>query len=446
MDSLYNQKNKLAMQQKQSVGTNSLLSPEWIARLQECDQVLVGLSGGLDSTVLLHQLASYSQLKSRLLAVHINHGISSNSLSWQKHCEQFCHHLKIPFCAEHVEFPQNANIEEEARKARFAAFSRLLNDNGCLVLGHHLDDQAETVLLQLFRGAGVDGLSGIQEWGRFAKGSIARPFLTHSRERLHHYAITQKLTWVTDESNADVRYTRNYLRHQIMPLLLKKWPGVMGNLARTATHCQQAKRNLDELALLDCPDLSTGSDSLDISLLHNLTEQRIINVLRVWLKKNHIQLPTTAIFKRLISELLGASIDANPIVAWNEILVRRYQNRIYIVKKDQKEPPKEIQWTHFPKEITVNNKTLYAQKTLKGLFLPPNAEISIKFRQGGELFVLHQQTKQLKKLFQEWRVPVWRREHIPLLYINQQLAAVVGYAISDLFYRESSSAWSFEYK
>jgi tRNA(Ile)-lysidine synthase len=194
MDSIPEQHDPLtSVPQEEVVGFTQLLNSQWIERLQQFDQLIVGFSGGLDSTVLLHCIASHAALNSRLLAVHINHGISPNALHWQRHCEDFCHDLNIPFITEEVEFNRSSNIEEEARVARFTVFSRLLNKERCLLLGQHLDDQAETVLLQLFRGAGIDGLVGIQEYSSFSSGIMARPFLTHARAQLHHYALTQKL-------------------------------------------------------------------------------------------------------------------------------------------------------------------------------------------------------------------------------------------------------------
>lgn len=419
-----------------------LLDNQCIERLQCFDQLIIAFSGGLDSTVLLSFLASHPPLHSRILVVHINHGISLNALDWQRHCANVCQDLALPFIAETVQFNRSANIEEEARKARYAVFSRLMNKKSCLLLGHHMDDQAETVLLQLFRGAGVDGLVGISEWDNFAVGTIARPLLRHSRDELLHYAQTKELAWIEDESNHDSRFSRNYLRNEVMPLLRKKWPGVVGNISRTAINCQQAKKNLYGLALHDCSELEHVSPCLLIEPLKLLSKERMINVLRVWLKKNDIKLPTAAIMNRVVDELLWASIDATPLIAWNEVCLRRYQGRIYLDKKNAGQLPELLLWSNFPQTLMVGEGiNLLATKATQGLVIPDGVKISIRFRRGGEKIVLHQQTKSLKKLFQEWQVPVWQRERIPLLYLDEQLAAVIGYAVSDAFYGSSDSAW-----
>jgi tRNA(Ile)-lysidine synthase len=425
--------------------STQLLNSDWFTRLNQFEKLVIGFSGGLDSTVLLHALASHPSLHAKLLVVHINHGISSNALSWQQHCEQFCQNLRVNFISEAVQFDRDANIEEGARVARYAVFSALLTEKDCLVLGHHQDDQAETVLLQLLRGAGVDGLAAMAELGVLGKGVIARPCLNISRLQLEQYATSQQLSWIEDESNQDICYSRNYLRQKILPLFTDKWPGAVGNLARTALHCQQAKSNLDALALHDCPELSFASDSLHITPLLQLDFARIVNVLRAWLKKRHIQAPSTALLHRMIDELIFARIDAIPQVNWEEVVVRRYQQHLYLDKKNTTRLPNYSVWEEFPSPLIfgVDGFCVTAEPAQQGLVVPPKAEIAIRFRQGGETFLMHGQTKQLKKLFQEWQIPPWQRERTPLLYINDELAAVVNYAISDSFFnRNVPNIWS----
>lgn len=419
------------------------INTQWINRLQSFKQIIIGFSGGLDSTVLAHLLSAHPCLKPRLLAVHVNHGISNNALHWQKHCEQWCQNLNISFMAQAVDFRRSANIEEQARKARFAVFNTLLDKDKCLLLGHHLDDQAETLLLQLFRGAGLDGLASMLECNHSLQGSIFRPLLPHSRAQLLAYAKAEDLSWIEDESNLDTAYSRNFLRHEVIPLLSSKWPGIKANLARTAQHCQAARINLDELALLDCQQLKKPSNTLSISSLKVLSEERIINVLRRWLRTNGLQLPATVIFKRLVHELLWASPDATPRVSWNEINIYRYQDHLYIESAMVEPTVQNYLWTQFPQPLVLaGGQQLLAKETDAGLYIAKNAKLTVTFRRGGEQIILHGQTKQLKKLLQQWQVPTWRRASIPLLYINQQLAAVIGYAISDLFYTDQGNAYT----
>ena len=427
--------------------TSELLNSKWTKSFQGFNQLIVGFSGGLDSTVLLHVLASCPLLRARVLAVHINHQISSKAISWEKQCKQFCANLNIPFMSYSVQFNRAANVEEEARKARYAVFSSLLKANDCLILGHHLQDQAETLLLQLFRGAGVDGLSAMLELQHREIGAIARPFLACSKEQLHNYAIDHQLEWIDDESNLDSRYSRNYLRHEIMPLIAKKWPGVVTNLARSASHCQQAQINLRELATYDSKSSVLSVDSLSIKPLVELSPERISNVLRFWLKNNKIKPPSTTILNRLINELMFASPDAKPLVSWGGIHIRRYQECLYIDKEQACKLPQNTEWTKFPEPIALADGfiELSTQHATQGINVPENTKITIRFREGGEQLFWHGQTKQLKKLFQEWAIPPWRRDSIPLIYFNDQLAAVVGYAISDSYFSSNAPSWIINY-
>ena len=468
-----------------------LLDSEWLKRLQEFTHLIVGFSGGLDSTVLLHVLASHPFLQNKLLAVYVNHGISSNAFIWENHCRSVCQNLNIPFISKAVQVDSSSNLEENARKARYDVFTSLLTSNSCLILAHHRDDQAETLLLQLFRGAGIDGLAAMAELSALGAGTLVRPLLSVTRAELEEYAALHQLEWIEDESNEDIHYSRNYLRHQIMPLLEQRWPGVVGNISRTASHCQEAKINLESLAIQDCSELSGSGHVLNISSLLLLHFERITNVIRLWLKKNDIQLPSTVVLYRLIKDVIFARADAVPKISWNNIRIYRYQNNLYLEKPEPLSDPKHkitiheagispentssqaleeergklqleakitksiasiqtcVEWTNFPKPLLIPQCAveLIAEKVKHGLVIPSGHKIWIGFRQGGEHIFWRGQTKQLKKLFQEWKIPPWKRDEIPLIYINDKLAVVVGYAVSDLFYSEvCSRAWKITVK
>jgi tRNA(Ile)-lysidine synthase len=226
----------------------------------------------------------------------------------------------------------------------------------------------------------------------------------------------------------------------VIPMLRLRWPKVVNNLVRTSGHCRQAQANLDDLAKMDCPALRQRSPVLPIAALHPLDSARISNVLRLWFKNNKLSLPSTAICKRLIDEVIAASEDADPQVTWNNICVRRYQQALYLMQNETKPLPDRLLWCFFPDPIHLEGiGDLQAKKEANGLVFPPQGQIEIRFRQGGELFNWHGQTKQLKKLFQQWGIPPWLRGRIPLLYVNTQLAAVIGYAMSDRYYRENSA-------
>lgn len=410
-----------------------LLTPEWLAELQSYQTIWLGLSGGLDSMVLLHALSQHPAIANQLVAVHVHHGLSPAANDWQEHCRQACLQRNIPFIAQAVTFSPFNNIEAKARQARYQVFAQLIQATDCLVLAHHADDQAETVLLQLFRGTGIDGLGAMTAKKSFAAGQLFRPLLQYRRQMLECYARHHQLSWVEDESNQNVLFARNYLRHQIMPLLQQKWPGIVNNLVTCSQHCQQAEENLMTLAAEDCAALDRNSLSLALAPLQQYSAARLANILRWWLK-HHVPMPSTVIFQRIIDEVIHSAIDANPCVSWGEVSIRRYRDRLFLAKKQSMIDCFQAQiWHNFPQPCALNaaGDLLVAQLDRSGLVVPEGARLTIRRRQGGEVMRWHGQTKKLKKLWQQWGLPPWFRAHVPLLYINDELAVVVGYAIND---------------
>lgn len=419
---------------------NSLLTADWHHQLAKCNKLYVGFSGGLDSTVLLYSLAVHEDLRKKLCAVHVHHGLSPNADVWQKHCEIRGKALQIPVLVYPVKLAQTSNIEEAARDARHDVFKNLLTDSDCLLLGHHANDQAETLLLQLFRGAGVDGLASMPSVRKYAKGKLVRPLLSKTRQELEQFAEQHGLVWINDESNQNDAYSRNFLRNQVLPLLQERWPSLLHNLGRSAQLFQEAKHNLEALAAIDYPQLE--QPSLPLAGLSGLTTERIRNLLRAWLKKQQIRLPSSTVLTRIVTEVIHAREDAEPHVTWGNYVVKRYQGCLYLQNHWENDslPMDSVNWPHFPAPLYLNPHTyLKVINTDIGLSIPAGAKISIRFRRGGEMFRWHGQTKQLKKLLQEWKIPPWQRAQIPLLYVNGQLAAVVGYAVSDDFYQSHAA-------
>ena len=414
----------------------TLLNEEWCKKLLTFERLWLGLSGGLDSCVLLHNLATIPQLKSKLTAIHVNHGLSAYAQDWQKLVEKICHELHIPLIAEKVDFNRQSNIEAGARKARYALFHTFVEAHDALLLAHHQNDQAETLLLHLCRGTGIDGLSAMVPRQPSGKGILLRPLLHHTREQLEEYAHRHQLLWVNDESNEDTRFNRNFLRQQVIPLLQQKWPALINHLAHTANHCAEAQCNLTELAWIDCAALKTPSKVLFLPVIANLSDSRLINVLRVFLKNNGLRLPSRAIVSQIIFELIKAKKEANPSIQWGQHCIRRFGDNLYLLAVQSEDKAQEMQWTNFPKplHLGLGKGVLQAYKNNLGMIIPENSLIEVRYRQGGETIVLKGQTKSVKKLMQEWQIPPWLRASMPFIYINNQLAAIVNYAISDEFY------------
>lgn len=412
-----------------------LLSDEWIGRLAQYRRLFVGLSGGLDSTVLLHSLAQHPALLARLYAVHVHHGLSDQADVWQLHCEQFCLKLSVPMILSAVSFDATANIEARARTARYEIFSSLLKEGDALLLGHHANDQAETLLLNLFRGAGVDGLAAMEEIRPLKQGHLIRPLLNFPRHQLQAYAHWHQLKWIVDESNLNQAFSRNYLRHQVIPQIESRWPGAIQNLTRTAFHCQQARDNLKTLAEYDAVQLDLSARQLPLAHLCALEPRRLSNVLRAWLKSHTTHLPSAKILLRIRDEVVFAKADAKPCVDWQGIRIKRYQNTLYLLPDQRNCTLNPRNWMNFPEAIHLEIGTLKAVPAPSGFTRPKQtSQTTVQFRQGGERIHWRGQKKPLKKLMQIWRIPPWQRDQIPLVFIDGTLAAVVGYAVSDLFY------------
>lgn len=396
-----------------------------IARLRllaRYSRLVIGLSGGLDSIVLLHALLQEPELAPKLHAVHVHHGLSTSADAWQAHCEQVCAAYAVPLTVKHIHIKNKSNLEEAARDARFKIFEACLEPNDCLVLAHHQNDQAETLLLRLLRGAGVDGLAAMQSKRTFGCGYITRPLLNYNKQALEQYAKTHDLVWVDDESNQDLKFSRNYIRHEIMPRVQKIWPRVVEAISACAEHCQEAQANLDDLAHIDCPDLALKQDKLLLTGLTALPLRRLKQVLRIWFKNQGVKALSSVKLEILIQEVIFSQPDAMPLMHIGKLTVRRYRDSLYLVREIKK-----------PDIATL---------TLPSLRIPTGAVLDIRFRAGGESLVLHGQTKSLKSLFQAWGVPPWERDSIPLIFINNKLAAVLDFAVGDDYHESSNHGQS----
>ena len=424
----------------------AILTAQWIQTLESFACIYVGFSGGLDSTALLNGLAEIPTLSHKVVALHINHGLSPNAQHWQAHCLQVCQSLGITYQCIAVSIPQETNIEEAARTARYGAFAPCIGENACLLTAHHLDDQAETLLLHLFRGAGVNGLAGMRQTQKFSQGMLFRPLLTVSRQQLLQYASCRGLSWIDDESNTNEQFSRNFIRQQVIPLLQTKWPAVSQTVARTSQMCRQAQSNLEDLALLDCPTVKDTIGELHLPSLKSLSEERLPNVLRLWLQHHDVRMPNQATFTRLIRELIHADHDANPEVAWDKVVVQRFRNTLYLSSRRDEvasvtiKPQQPLSWPAFPEPLIMPDaRVLLAFVASQGVIIRAGDCVEVRYRQGGENFFFRGQNKALKKLMQEWAIPPWLRARTPLLYINDELAVVVGYAISDRYFGENKS-------
>lgn len=288
-----------------------------------------GLSGGLDSTALLDSLVRLRDVSGwQLSALHVHHGLSPNADAWEAHCRRLCDDLDVPLEVEHVAVERDSRdgLEAAARRARHAAFSRAPGE--WIVLAHHRGDQSETLLFNLLRGTGVRGACAMSE----ASGRLLRPLLGVGRDAIESYATARGLAWIEDESNADTAYSRNFLRHQTLAELERRFPGSAANLAAAARRFGEAQELLDELARIDL----AGADDFPVALASwsSLTEPRARNALRYLLYRRHIGIPSEERFGEFVRQVRHAGPDRHPSVvfgAWRlfrtggEIRVERVQ-------------------------------------------------------------------------------------------------------------------------
>lgn len=382
---------------------------------------VVAYSGGLDSTVLLHALCQLSP-KPAIRALHIHHGLHSQADQWQDHCRTFATSLGVAIDCRRVQVQRGEGIEAAARDARYRAFQAALGVGDVLLQAHHQDDQAETLLLRLFRGTGPHGLRGIPRQRELSvsggKASLLRPLLDLPRQVLEEYAQRAGLDWVEDPSNADTAMDRNYLRHIVLPTVEARWPAYRKTLARYADIAGQSRAQPPAITV-------AASDSerrvVDLSKLRALAEDQRADALRHWLRDYQLA-PSAAQLQDVLRVMLGASEDSMPVVVLGEWQLRRFQGRLYLTSLPDFDPRQHCRWDGRSPLVVPGAGTLSVDVAPDA----PPLDVLVGFRQGGERChpTGRGQSQRLKKLLQEAAVPPWRRDRLPLLYLQGELAAV----------------------
>ncbi|MGZ7456266.1 tRNA lysidine(34) synthetase TilS [Pseudomonas sp. Ma2-10] len=390
----------------------------------------IAFSGGLDSSVLLHLLAHLAKTESlpALSAIHVHHGLQAVADAWPDHCQSVCDALGVPLQVVGVQVQPGASIERAARDARYAAFIEATQANEVLMTAQHRDDQAETVLFRLLRGAGVRGLSGMPRQRTLGKGQLLRPLLDVTRAELEAYAAEHRLSWIEDPSNQDRQFSRNYLRHQVVPVLTKRWPQALATMARSAAHLSEAQGLLDELAQIDLAGANTGNDfdwlglpSLELGALETLSAARQRNALSHWLEPL-TRLPDSDHWSGWES-LRDATADACPIWRLADGELQRAGGRIWWLSGSWlRTSPVVGNWPDPSLSLVLPDNGVL---TLTGQI--PDGLLHIRYREGGEVMNLPGRGhRDLKRLLNESGVPGFVRGRLPLLYRDEQLLAVAN--------------------
>ena len=403
--------------------------------------ICVGLSGGLDSTVLLEVLAEHAVAAGyKVTALHVDHALSPNAATWVRFCERLCANQGVRLAVEHVRVDAASadGLEAAARSARYAAFAA--RPEPFLALAHHLDDQAETVLLQLLRGTGLKGIAAMPVL-RALRGTgvqIFRPLLEYSRAQLLEYARERGLRWIEDESNESKRFDRNFLRHDVAPLLDSRYDGWRQAVARFARHAGEASELLDQLATLDGVPLRPGEP---MPLASQLPEERRANALRAFLARNAVAMPSEARLAEMVRQLFEARDDARVRVDHAGVAIVRHKDSVLIDRNLGPAIPGQasgwrVDWNR-ENDLDLGGdrgNVHFDPVTGEGIAADPARAGTWYFapRSGGETIRLgaDRPTRTLKNLLQEREIPNWQRDRLPLLFHDGRLVWVPGVGIA----------------
>lgn len=369
---------------------------------------LVAFSGGSDSTALLHLFSHVKNTR----AIHINHGINENADSWENHCQKTCDNLQISLIIEKHKLPNSS--ENTCRKARNQSFKKHLKPNEILLTAHHADDQAETIILKLLRGTGLNGIGGMEKIIPFHHGHIARVLLKHSAQELKMYLKNHNLNWIEDDSNQDNNYRRNFIRNKIMPLLENHWPNANENITRSGKNIQNSKKLLDFYT-------NFKTNQISIAQLSSVPRALQCTLFYQWLSSKNLPVVDKSALEVVCRNFIDSASDKNPSYKNKYYQLIRWKGAIYCLKNYEIiEPQLSFNWDTKSKFIFPNNCGYLNYHGKDHL------QLIIKFNQVGQKLKLigHSHTKTVKNLFQENNIPTWNKHNTPFIYSNGQLISL----------------------
>ena len=398
--------------------------------------IVVGFSGGLDSSVLLHALAALPPARERgLRALHVDHGLHARSAEWSAHCSAFAAQLAVPFIAATATVTASGKgVEDAARSARYRIFAEHLQQGEWLALAHHADDQAETVLLKLLRGAGPQGLGGMRAQREFGRGRLWRPLLNLPRQLLRDYAQAHGLRWIEDPSNLDTHLRRNFLRAEVLPRVTQRWPDATVAIAHSAAWARAAADFVDDHAQRALAQLK-GVDPATLNWRDWLQLPDALRdpVLRLWLRALGFEEPAHFHVAELERQLRGAADDRAPCVRWDQCELRRYRDLLYAMRPIV--PVSEhwqTSWNGSPLALPGGGMLALRCEDASATTAPDDRTLTVHYRGGGEHIkpAGSTHTRELRLLLQEAGVPPWQRDRMPLISMNGELIAVPGLVLS----------------
>lgn len=409
--------------------------------------LLVGFSGGLDSTVLLHQLVMLrkQQPDLHLRAIHIHHGLSPLADGWVEHCRQQCQRWQVELVVVRVTLDIEKGIEAAARKARYQAFSEQLRAGECLLTAQHQDDQCETFMLALKRGSGPAGLAAMPVQSRLGSHTLLRPLLSQTRQHLEAWAEEYALCWIEDESNQDTRFDRNFLRQAVIPTLVSRWPHFGRSVARSAQLCGEQEQLLDELLAESLSELADEAGGLSWRPMLAMSEVRRAALLRRWIGMQQGQMPSRESLQRIWQEVACSREDAEPRVRLGSHEVRRFRDRLYWLALSEPVAGVILNWPINETTLALPEGLGYLRRDEQGFKVRaplPGEAVSVRFQATGKFHILERAgSRPLKKIWQEKAIPPWLRERTPLLFYGDTLIAAAGQFVTREGNPENQPCW-----
>ena len=393
------------------------------------DDFLIAYSGGIDSTALLYFTKKIAiKYNKKIHAIHVNHNLNKESKIWEKHCIDFCKKNGIELILKNVNITlkKGDSIEEKAREARYDSIYEVMSKKTIMMTAHHLEDQSETFLYQLLRGAGAKGLSSMPIVKKLSSGYHIRPFLKFNKKIIENIVNYNKLKFIYDFSNEDINFSRNFIRKNILPIIKKKWPNYADTISRSALILSESNKLNEDLAEIDFKKYMHKEKNKIFLNVKELALYRFNNVIRFWIKENNFRMPTSEQLLSINKNIFYAGDDKTPFFSCGEYEIRRFNNYVEIMKPLTKHDPSKVYIWEFKKNLVISNLSInLSWKNLEDkLGFKVNNNVEVKFRKRGEDVRINNSNKSLKDFMRENKIPPWERERILLIYIDQELKAI----------------------
>lgn len=419
------------------------MTPEQVTPEQVCQQLaetlrsvtgelVLGFSGGLDSSVLLAALC-HAGLAKRVHAVHVHHGLAADADHWREHCRRQAQAWPVRFSVVHVQLPARGNLEAEARQLRRAALIDRVGRQDALLLAHHRHDQAETVLLRLLRAAGTRGLAAMAPRQQWQGRVLLRPLLDTPRSTLEALARHWQLDWLEDPANQQLRFDRNYLRHRLWPVLAARWPQADARLAESAALLTEQAWLLDELAQQDLKACAADRHSLSLPAWLALSPPRQRNLIYGWCRQRGLMPPPASAVARIASELAAAQPDRQPQIRWPDGVFARFRQRLWLLTPAAWQPLAGVaEWLPASQPVLqLDGVTLRLEEPGDLCLRAPSAALTVRAARGGERIRRFGHHREISELWRRAAVPPWQRRRLPLLFVGDELVAAAAAGVAD---------------